>query len=145
MMAYIINKALLKKYLVVIALLDLKIFGDVHYNLIRNVLAYHHIPDSIQNLVESLYTEVISCIITENFATPAIPLSREVLEGNCLRPLYLLFASIHLSNSLSRKNISSSVLHHKTKMIAYSIPLIGFNFRMMQWRLLLIKAKINCY
>ena len=45
MVAHIINKARLKQCSVVITLLDLKnAFGEVHHNLIRCVLDYHHIP-----------------------------------------------------------------------------------------------------
>ena len=48
MMPYIINKVRLKQRSVVITLLDLKnAFGEVHHNLIKSVLDYHHIPDSI--------------------------------------------------------------------------------------------------
>ena len=82
MMAYIINKARLEQRSVVITLLDLKnAFGEVHHNLIKSVLDYHHIPDTIQNLVVSLYTDFHSCIISENFSTPAIPFKRGVLQG----------------------------------------------------------------
>ena len=45
MMAYILNKARLKQRSVVITLLDVKnAFGEVHHNLIKSVLDYHHIP-----------------------------------------------------------------------------------------------------
>ena len=88
MMAYILNKARLKQRSVVITLLDLKnAFGEVHHNLIKSVLDYHHIPESIQNLVVSLYTDFYSCIISEHIATPAIPFKRGVLQGDCLSPL----------------------------------------------------------
>ena len=45
MMAYIISKARLKQRSVVISLLHLKnAYGEVHHNLIKSILVYHHIP-----------------------------------------------------------------------------------------------------
>ena len=86
MMAYIFNTARLKQRSVVLTPLDLKnAFGEVHHNLIKSVLNYHHIPESIQNLIVSLYTDFYSCIISEHFVTQAIPFKREVLQGDCLR------------------------------------------------------------
>ena len=44
-MAHIINKARIKQRSVVITLLDLKnAFGEVHHNLISEVLCYYHVP-----------------------------------------------------------------------------------------------------
>ena len=44
-------------------------FGEVHHNLIREVLEYHHIPDHVKNLINSLYTGFQTSVITENFNT----------------------------------------------------------------------------
>ena len=62
-------------------------FGEVHLNLIKSILHYHNIPDSIKNLVVSLYTDFRSCIISESFSTSAIPFKSGVLQGGCLSPL----------------------------------------------------------
>ena len=63
-MANVINNARIKQRSVVITLLDLKnAFGEVNHNLISEVLKYHHIPDHIQLLISSLYS---------NFQTPII-------------------------------------------------------------------------
>ena len=88
MMAYLINKARVKQRSAIITLLDLKnAFGEVHHNLIKSVLAYHHVPEAIQSLVTSLYTDFHSYIISDGFSTPAIPFKRGVLQGDCLSPL----------------------------------------------------------
>ena len=50
-MAYIINQAITKQRSLVVTLLD-----EVHHNLIQSVLGYHHIPDHIQIMIKSLYT-----------------------------------------------------------------------------------------
>ena len=87
-MAHIINTARVKQRSVVITLLDLKnAFGEVHHNLIREVLEYHHIPDHVKNLIHSLYTDFQTSIITEKFNTRFITVGRGVLQGDCLSSL----------------------------------------------------------
>ena len=87
-LAHIINKARTKQRSLIVTLLDLKnAFGEVHHNLIYEVLDYHHIPDHIKNLVSCLYTDFQTSIITEQFNTPFIAVSRGVLQGDCLSPL----------------------------------------------------------
>ena len=57
-MANIINKARTKQRSLIITLLDLKnAFGEVHHNLIYEVLDYPYIPDHVKNLIRSLYTD----------------------------------------------------------------------------------------
>ena len=65
-MANIINKARINHRSLVITLLDLKnAFREVHHNLIPAVLSYHHIPDEIQHLIRSLYTDFHTSIVTD--------------------------------------------------------------------------------
>ena len=87
-MENIINKARIKQLSVVITLLDLKnAFGEVHHNLIKSVLDYHHIPGQIKSAIETLYTDFQTSIITSEFNTPFIKVGRGVLQGDCLSPL----------------------------------------------------------
>ena len=87
-MAHIINSARIKQRSLVITLLDLKnAFGELHHNLIYEVLQYHHIPDPINELIRSLYTNFQTSIITDKFSTPFITVGRGVLQGDCLSPL----------------------------------------------------------
>ena len=87
-MSTIIDKARIKQRSLVITLLDLKnAFGEVHHNLMYEVLRYHHIPDHIISLIKSLYTGFQTSIITSNFQTPYIPIRKGVLRGDCLSPL----------------------------------------------------------
>jgi hypothetical protein len=88
-MANIINKARIKqRSSLVITLLDLKnAFGEVHHNLIQFVLGYHHIPNHMNNLIKSLYTDFKTSVITSEFRTHFIPVGRGVLQGDCLSPL----------------------------------------------------------
>ena len=87
-MTNIINKARTKQRSVVITLLDLKnAFGEIHHNLIKTVLGYHHIPGHVKSIIESLYTDFKTSIITSEFRTPFISVGRGVLQGDCLSPL----------------------------------------------------------
>ena len=66
MMAHVINKARTKQRSVISTLLDLKnALGEVHHNLIKSVLAYHHLPESVHALIASLYTGFHSYIISD--------------------------------------------------------------------------------
>ena len=92
MMAHVINKARIKQCSVIIALLDLKTaFEVVHHNLIKGILAHHHILELVQALIASLYTNFHSYIISDNFPTPAIPFKLELLQGDSLSPLIFNF------------------------------------------------------
>ena len=87
-MAHIINTARTKQRSLVITLLDLKnAFGELHHNLIYEVLRYHHIADPINKLIKSLYTNFQTSIITDQFSTPFIPVGRGVLQGDFLSSL----------------------------------------------------------
>ena len=87
-MSHIINKARIKQRSVVITLLDLKnAFGEVHHNLIPAVLKYHHIPHHIQQLINGLYSDFYTSIVSQHFTTPFIKVSRGVLQGDSLSPL----------------------------------------------------------
>ena len=88
MMGHIINKARTKQRSLFVTLLDLKnAFGEVNHNLISSVLSYHHIPTGIKSSIMNLYTNFRTSIITKDFSTPAIPVNRGVLQGDCLIPL----------------------------------------------------------
>ena len=85
MMAHVINNGRMKQRSVIITLLALKIaFGEVHHYLINSVLAHNHIPELVQALIASLYADFHSYIISENVSTPANPLKRGALQGDCL-------------------------------------------------------------
>ena len=83
-----INKARLKQRSLVITLLDLRnAFGEVHHNLIPEVLQHHHIPSHIQTIIDNLYFNFHTSIVTNSFRTPFIKVSWGVLQGDCLSPL----------------------------------------------------------
>ena len=87
-MAYIIRKAKLKQKSLVITLLDLKnAFGEVHHNLIPEVLQHHLIPLHMQTILRDLYSNFRTSIVSTLFHTPIIKVGRGVLQGDCLSTL----------------------------------------------------------
>ena len=87
-MSHIINKDRIKQRSLVITLLDLKnAFGEVHHNLIQAVLKYHHIPHHTEQLINSLYSDFYTSIISQHFTTPCIKVSCGALQGDSLSPL----------------------------------------------------------
>ena len=112
LMAHIINKARIKQRSVVVTLLDLKnAFGEVHHNLIIKAMDYHHIPAHFQDLVSNLYTDFLTSIITNNLRSPAIPVKRGVLQGDCLSPLIF---------NLCRNTFIQLVKQDKYKQLGFS-------------------------
>ena len=84
-MVYVVSIAWLKQRSVIVPLLDLRnAFGEVHYNLMKNVLEYHHIPESLELLITNLCTDIHSYVISDSFSTPAIPFKLGLFQGNCL-------------------------------------------------------------
>ena len=87
-MSYLINQARAKQRSIVITLLDLKnAFGEVHHNLITDILLHHHIPPEISEIIKNLYTNFFTCVSTSEYATESIHFGRGVLRGVCISPL----------------------------------------------------------
>ena len=96
-MSRVIDKARIKQRSLRITPLDLKnMFGEVHHNLIKSVLSYHHIPSHVQALISNLYLDFKTSIITEEVQTAAISVRRGILQGDCLSPLLFTLSSTHL-------------------------------------------------
>ena len=110
-----IKQAKLKQRSIVVTLLDLKnAFGEVHHSIIPVVLKHHHVPEEIVNIVKSLYVQFHTTVTTSRFSTEFLPVSKGVLQGDCLSPLLfnLLFNTlIQLTPPQSR--CSYSILHLK--------------------------------
>ena len=88
LMAHIIDKTRSKQRSLFVTLLDFKnAFGEVHHNLIKEVLSYHHIPTKSKSLISNLYSGFQTSVITNDFTTPAIPVRKGVRQGDCLSPL----------------------------------------------------------
>ena len=60
---------------------DLKnAFGEVHHNLIRKVLEFHHVPGHVIELITNLYTGYHVSILTKEYITNPIEVSRGALS-----------------------------------------------------------------
>ena len=146
MMASIIDKARIKQRSVVITLIDLKnAFGEVHHNLITEVLNHHHVPLCIQTLISNLYENFQTSIITDNFTSPAISVGRGVLQGDCLSPLLFNICFNTFIQVISKINTNNSVSLHMILLIVSLTLFIGSNSQMTQRSLQLTSAKINSF
>ena len=127
-MAHIINTARIKQRSVIITLLDLKnAFGELHHNLIYEVLQYHHLPREISDLIQSLYTNFQTSIITEQFSTPFITIGRGVLQGDSLSPLLFNMSFNTFIQHIKSENTPSLAFGNLTKLVFRAIPFIGSN------------------
>ena len=87
-MTHLINHSRLKQKSLTITLIDLKnAFGEVDHNLIQSVLRYHHVPNDICEIVQSLYSNFHLAIITKSFTYNFIKVKRGVLQGDSFSPL----------------------------------------------------------
>ena len=128
-----------------VSLLDLKnAFGEVHHKLIPAILAYHHIPSEIQSLISSLYLDFKTCIITDKFQTPAIPVRRGVLQGDCLSPLLFNLCFNTFIQYIKSDKYKQLGLSPMTVMTACLSQYTGFSLLMMLLLLPVEKKKTRC-
>ena len=71
-----------------ITLLDLKnAFGEVHHELIKQSLSYHHVPDPIINMFTSIYDQSKIKVAVNGDCTKPITVQKGVLQGDPCSPL----------------------------------------------------------
>ena len=94
-LAQMIKQAKLKQRSIVVTFLK-NAFGEVHHNIIPVVLKHHHFPEEIVNIIKSLYVQFHTTVTTSHFSTEFLPVSKGVLQGDCLSPLLfnLLFNTL---------------------------------------------------
>jgi len=72
----------------VITLLDLKnAFGEVHHDLIRAALQYHHLPDIVTRLFNSIYQGSATAVTSNKEWTNFLEVKKGVLQGDPSSPL----------------------------------------------------------
>ena len=83
------NDCRIKQRSLVMTVLDLtNALGEVHHRLIPEILKYHHMPDHMQQLIDSFYSNFqTSMLIRNTFQTPFIHVSRCFIHIDCLSPL----------------------------------------------------------
>lgn len=73
---------------IVVTLMDLKnAFGEIHHNLIRASLKFHHLPDLFCEIFNSVYDNSFTSIAIHNEWTDRIRVERGVLQGDPSSPI----------------------------------------------------------
>ena len=70
-----------------VVLLDLRnAFGEVHHNLIRSSLRYHHVPEAFIRVFNSIYSDFGVTVSSQGQLTDMILVRRGVLQGDPCSP-----------------------------------------------------------
>ena len=59
-------------------------YGSVHHSLIQFALRHYHAPPQFCQTMQALHIDLTAKVITDQWATPAVPLSIEVYQGDPL-------------------------------------------------------------
>ena len=106
LLSHVLKHAKNKQRQLVVTLFDLKnAFGEVHHNLIKSVLQYHHLPPPVIQMIEDLYTDYHISFMTNAFTTHPIKVNRGVLQGDCLSPLLFNMVINTLINTIKNKKV----------------------------------------
>jgi hypothetical protein len=129
LLSYIINHARIKQRQVIVTLLDLKnAFGEIDHDIVMKTLEYHHIPNRIQKLLKSYYTNYLISVGTDTFVSDPIVVKKGVLQGDCLSPL--LFNMV--VNTLLKTIDTEKVKCMATTTVVLFPHVIGFNLQTTQ-------------
>ena len=87
-LAHLIRQAKKRQRSLVATLIDLRnAFGEVHHRLLPLILRFHHMPDSVVRLIDSLYQDFCTTVVTDVYSTQFVHVGKGVLQGDCLSPL----------------------------------------------------------
>ena len=132
-MAHIIDKARSKQHSLVVTLLDLRnAFGEVHHNLIKEVLSYHHIPTKAKFLISSLYSGFQTSVITNDLLILLSPFEKVFFKVTVLVPSYSTCVLIPSYNLLAKRNISNLAFPLMINLIVFLHQFTGSSLQMMQ-------------
>ena len=105
-LTYLINHTPLKQRSLCVSLIDLKnAFGEVHHDLIKAVLDYHHVPPVMSALVRILYDGFMISVAVDGYVTNPIRVDRGVLQGDSLLPLLFNMCVNTLIKTIEDKRI----------------------------------------
>ena len=108
LMAGIIDRARARQHSLVITLLDLKNpFSEVHYNLISEVLRYHHVPIPIQTLIDNFYTDFKTAVLTSEYHLSSLLVGRGVCQVIASVLFFSNFVLLHSFSILRLGNFVS--------------------------------------
>ena len=107
-MTHIITDAKRHARSVVITLLDLRnAFGEVHHNLIRSVMEYHHLPSIFRDLFDAIYTDSYVKIAVNKEWTSNLKVTKGVLQGDPCSPLLFNLCFNTLMRILREKKLEN--------------------------------------
>ena len=93
-LTYLINHARLKQRSLCVSLIELKnAFGEVHHDLIKAVLDYHHIPPAMSAQCVACTMELRSVLLGMDTSQTQYELTEECYQGT----VYRLYCSICVS------------------------------------------------
>jgi hypothetical protein len=99
-LTYIINQARTKQ--------KRNAFGEVHHDLIREVMKFHHLSPDMSDFIMSLYDSFTISVATDQFITRPIEVQRGVLQGDSLSPLLFNMCFNTLMKTVDQKKIKCS-------------------------------------
>ena len=71
-----------------VTLIDLRnAFGEIHHNLIKCALSFHHVPEHITNIVTDIYTHSYIHVANNGQLTTRVAVERGVLQGDVCSPI----------------------------------------------------------
>ena len=92
----------------VVTLLDLKnAFGEVHHDLIRASLKYHHLPEIFVDLFNSIYKDCAISVSANNQWTNLISIEKGVFQGDPCSPLLFNLCFNTLMRTLKKTNLAN--------------------------------------
>ena len=82
-------------------------FGEVHHDLIRSVMDYHHLPAIFTDLFDAIYTDSYVRIAVNRDWTSDLPVSKGVLQGDPCSPLLFNLCFNTLMHILHEKKLEN--------------------------------------
>ena len=97
MLTHLIKDAKKHSRSLIITLLDLKnAFGEVHHELIKTALRYHHVPNSFIDLFDNIYNDATISISVGKEQTGKMKVLKGVLQGDPCFTLAVQFSVQYL-------------------------------------------------
>ena len=103
LLAHVIKEAKAHQRSMTVTLLDLRnAFGEVHHNLIKCSLTYHHVPNRLMNIINSTFVDTTVQVAVNDVCTPCVRVERGVLQGDPISPLLFNVCCNTLMQAISK-------------------------------------------
>ena len=119
-MSYLITQARTTQRSIVITLLDFKnAFGEVHHNLITDVLSDHHIPPGIGKIIKHLCTNFFTFVSTSEYTTELLPFDKLPLHPKYKILIYSRYVLSKLSWHLTVADLPKTWVENNLDNLCY--------------------------